>query len=72
MEERFREIRLETLFSARPHRVEGEVHGFNEPALRTFDAAGFTREGARRQAYDRHGPGRTASVSACSSTIDDR
>jgi RimJ/RimL family protein N-acetyltransferase len=37
------------------HRLEGEVYGFNEPALRTFDAAGFTREGVRRRAYDRHG-----------------
>ena len=37
------------------HRLEGEVYGFNEPALRTFDAAGFTREGVRRRAYDRRG-----------------
>ena len=37
------------------HRLEGEVYGFNEPALRTFEAAGFTREGVRRRAYDRHG-----------------
>jgi RimJ/RimL family protein N-acetyltransferase len=25
------------------------------PALRSFDAAGFTRDGVRRRAYDRHG-----------------
>jgi RimJ/RimL family protein N-acetyltransferase len=37
------------------HRLEGEVYGCNEAALRTFDAAGFTREGVRRRAYDRHG-----------------
>ena len=37
------------------HRIEAEVYGFNEPALRTFDLAGFTREGVRRRAYDRHG-----------------
>ena len=37
------------------HRLEAEVYGFNEPALRTFDAAGYTREGVRRRAYDRHG-----------------
>jgi RimJ/RimL family protein N-acetyltransferase len=36
-------------------RVEAEVYGFNAPALRTFGAAGFTREGVRRQAYERHG-----------------
>jgi aminoglycoside 6'-N-acetyltransferase len=37
------------------YRVEAEVYGFNAPALATFAAAGFTREGVRRQAYDRHG-----------------
>jgi RimJ/RimL family protein N-acetyltransferase len=42
-------------FARGVHRLEGEVYGFNEPALRTFDAAGFAREGVRRCAYDRHG-----------------
>ena len=42
-------------FARGMHRLEGEVYGFNEPALRTFDAAGFAREGVRRRAYDRHG-----------------
>jgi RimJ/RimL family protein N-acetyltransferase len=42
-------------FARGVHRLEGEVYGFNEPALRTFEAAGFTREGIRRRAYDRHG-----------------
>jgi RimJ/RimL family protein N-acetyltransferase len=42
-------------FARGVHRLEGEVYGFNEPALRSFDAAGFTREGVRRRAYDRHG-----------------
>jgi RimJ/RimL family protein N-acetyltransferase len=37
------------------HRLEAEVYGFNHAALRTFERAGFTREGARRRAYDRHG-----------------
>ena len=37
------------------HRLEGEVYGFNAAALRSFAAAGFTREGVRRRAYDRHG-----------------
>jgi RimJ/RimL family protein N-acetyltransferase len=37
------------------HRLEAEVYGFNTAALRTFEAAGFRREGIRRQAYDRHG-----------------
>jgi RimJ/RimL family protein N-acetyltransferase len=42
-------------FASGVHRLESEVYGFNEAALRTFDAAGFTREGVRRRAYDRHG-----------------
>jgi RimJ/RimL family protein N-acetyltransferase len=37
------------------HRLEAEVYGFNTAALRTFEAAGFRREGVRRRAYDRHG-----------------
>ena len=42
-------------FARGVHRLEGEVYGFNEAALRTFDAAGYTREGVRRRAYDRRG-----------------
>jgi len=42
-------------FARGVHRLQGEVYGFNEPALRSFDAAGFTRDGVRRRAYDRHG-----------------
>lgn len=37
------------------HRLEAEVYGLNEAGLRTFDAAGFEREGRRRRAYWRHG-----------------
>jgi RimJ/RimL family protein N-acetyltransferase len=37
------------------HRVQLEVYGFNERALRHFERAGFVREGVRRQAYWRHG-----------------
>jgi RimJ/RimL family protein N-acetyltransferase len=37
------------------HRLEAEVYGFNHAGLAAFDRAGFTREGARRRAYDRHG-----------------
>ena len=44
------------LFGARGfHRAEAEVYGFNAGGLRTFERAGFTREGTRRRAYDRHG-----------------
>jgi RimJ/RimL family protein N-acetyltransferase len=37
------------------HRVQLEVYGFNERALRHFERAGFVREGVRRRAYRRHG-----------------
>jgi RimJ/RimL family protein N-acetyltransferase len=37
------------------HRIEAEVYGFNEPALRVFERAGFARDGVRRRAYDRAG-----------------
>lgn len=37
------------------HRVQLEVYGFNERALRLFEQAGFVREGVRRSAYRRHG-----------------
>ncbi len=42
-------------FARGGHRRVGVVYGFNEAALRSLDAAGFTREGVRRRAYDRHG-----------------
>jgi len=37
------------------HRIEAEVYGFNAPAQRVFERAGFVREGVRRRAYDRAG-----------------
>lgn len=37
------------------HRVQLEVYGFNAPAQRAFERAGFVREGVRRLAYWRHG-----------------
>ena len=37
------------------HRVQLEVYGFNERGMRTFERAGFVREGARRKAYRRRG-----------------
>lgn len=33
------------------HRVQLEVYGDNQPALRAFTRAAFYREGTRRQAY---------------------
>jgi RimJ/RimL family protein N-acetyltransferase len=37
------------------HRLEAEVYGFNTAARAAFVRAGFTEEGVRRRAYDRHG-----------------
>ena len=37
------------------HRLQLEVYGFNERAIRHAERAGFVREGVRRRAYLRHG-----------------
>ena len=37
------------------HRLELEIYGFNERAMRHAERIGFVREGVRRQAYRRHG-----------------
>ena len=37
------------------HRLQLEIYGFNERAIRHAERAGFVREGTRRKAYDRHG-----------------
>jgi RimJ/RimL family protein N-acetyltransferase len=36
------------------HRLQLEIYGFNERAIRHAERAGFTREGLRRKAYWRH------------------
>ena len=54
-DEAARQLQHWLVFELGFHRLELEVYGFNEPALRTFDLAGFKREGVRRRAYDRHG-----------------
>jgi RimJ/RimL family protein N-acetyltransferase len=50
-----RQLIARLLGEAKVHRLEAEVYGFNRAAARTFQRAGFTREGTRRRAYDRHG-----------------
>ena len=35
------------------HRIELECYGFNERAIRHFEACGFVREGVKRRAYRR-------------------
>jgi RimJ/RimL family protein N-acetyltransferase len=37
------------------HRLQLEVYGFNERAMRHAERVGFTREGVKRKAYRRHG-----------------
>jgi RimJ/RimL family protein N-acetyltransferase len=37
------------------HRLQLEIYGFNERAMRHAEASGFVREGVRRKAYWRHG-----------------
>jgi RimJ/RimL family protein N-acetyltransferase len=37
------------------HRLQLEIYGFNERAIRHAERAGFVREGVRRMAYDRRG-----------------
>ena len=37
------------------HRLQLEIYGFNERALRHAERAGFVHEGIRRRAYWRHG-----------------
>ena len=37
------------------HRLQLEVYGFNERAIKHAERAGFVREGVKRKAYWRHG-----------------
>jgi RimJ/RimL family protein N-acetyltransferase len=37
------------------HRLQLEIYGFNERAIRHAERSGFVREGVRRKAYWRHG-----------------
>jgi RimJ/RimL family protein N-acetyltransferase len=37
------------------HRLQLEIYGFNERAMRHAERAGFAREGVKRRAYRRHG-----------------
>ena len=37
------------------HRIQLEVYGFNERAIRHAERVGFVREGVKRKAYWRHG-----------------
>ncbi|MGZ4280492.1 MAG: GNAT family N-acetyltransferase [Gaiellaceae bacterium] len=43
------------LFELGYHRLQLEIYGFNERAMRHAERAGWIKEGVRRKAYDRHG-----------------
>jgi RimJ/RimL family protein N-acetyltransferase len=43
------------LFELDFHRLQLEIYGFNERALRHAERAGYVREGVKRKAYLRHG-----------------
>jgi RimJ/RimL family protein N-acetyltransferase len=43
------------IFELGYHRLQLEIYGFNERAMRHAERAGFVREGVKRKAYRRHG-----------------
>jgi RimJ/RimL family protein N-acetyltransferase len=54
-DEAARLLQRHLLFDLDYHRLQLEIYGFNERAIRHAERAGFKREGVRRKAYWRHG-----------------
>ena len=54
-DEAARQFQRHLIFDLGFHRLELEIYGFNERAMRHAERVGFVREGVRRKAYDRHG-----------------
>jgi RimJ/RimL family protein N-acetyltransferase len=54
-DEAARQLQRHLLFDLGFHRIQLEVYGFNERAMRHAERVGFVREGTRRRAYWRHG-----------------
>jgi RimJ/RimL family protein N-acetyltransferase len=54
-EEAALELRRHLLLDLGFHRLQLEIYGFNEHAIRHAERIGFFREGAKRKAYRRHG-----------------
>jgi len=50
-----REFQRHLLLDLGYHRLQVEVYGFNERAMRHAERVGFVREGVKRKAYRRHG-----------------
>jgi RimJ/RimL family protein N-acetyltransferase len=53
-DEAARLLQRHLLFELGYHRLQLEVYGFNERAIRHAERAGFVREGVKRKAYWRH------------------
>ena len=54
-DEAARQFQRHLIFDLGYHRLQLEIYGFNERAMRHAERVGFVREGVRRKAYDRHG-----------------
>jgi RimJ/RimL family protein N-acetyltransferase len=54
-DEAARLLQRHLLLDAGLHRLELEIYGFNERAVRHAERSGFVREGVKRKAYRRHG-----------------
>jgi RimJ/RimL family protein N-acetyltransferase len=53
-DEAARLLQRHLVFDLGYHRLQLEIYGFNERAIRHAERAGFTREGVKRKAYWRH------------------
>jgi RimJ/RimL family protein N-acetyltransferase len=54
-EEAARELQRHLLLDLGFHRLQLEIYGFNDRAIRHAERIGFVREGVKRKAYRRHG-----------------
>ena len=50
-----RQLQRYLIFELGYHRLQLEIYGFNERAMRHAERSGFVREGVKRKAYWRHG-----------------
>lgn len=54
-DEAARLLQRHLIFELGYHRLQLEIYGFNERAIRHAERSGFVREGVKRKAYRRHG-----------------
>ena len=54
-DEAARLLQRHLIFDLDFHRLQLEIYGFNERAIRHAERAGFIQEGVKRKAYHRHG-----------------